>query len=534
MNIPAKWIRNASDDLAVRKGCYFDERPGLLLIGFIETFCIQSKGEWGDKPLKLLDWQKDFLMRLFGWRMPDGTRRFKRFYLEVAKKNGKSTLLSALLIAFVLLDGEKAPEVYVNAVDRKQAEIIFDEAARMIKASPDLASRFQVLDYKKRITHPDSNGVIVANSADVASKDGINASHIVFDELHRQKTRDLWDVMRYASASRRQPIFGSITTAGESADGVWYEQREYSDRVNDGREQDVRHLGVVYRAMPNDDIDDPATWRKANPSLGVTLREEDFSAELAEAKLVPALMANFKRLRLNVISAGDTAFVDLERWDLCNAHVQFSSGDPIYAGLDLSTVDDLSALVWGRGHVNEGLDVRAKFWLPEQGIARLEREHQENYRELAKDGVIKLTPGEVIDYDFIRAEIKRLSQDYELVKLFVDPANALDLVLRLRDEDGLPVEFLRQGFLSLSAPTKELLRLILSRRIRHDGNHILRSHIGNAVAEQDAAGNIKLSKRKSRRKIDGAAALVNMIAAASAGASANGVSIYDFERLMIL
>ncbi|WP_337175387.1 terminase large subunit [Paludisphaera sp.] len=531
-----KWIRNASDRLAVGKGCWFDETPGLKAIAFIEAHCRQSKGRWGGKPLRLLDWQKDFLMRLFGWRNPDGTRRFRRFYLEVAKKNGKSTMLSALILVFCLLDGESAPEIHVNAVDRSQAGIIFDEAARMIEASPDvLRPMFRLWKPKKRAACELNHGVIQANSADVASKDGANPSHVVFDELHRQKKRDMWDVFAYGSAARTQPILGSITTAGESADGVWHEQREYSEKVNEGVYDDISHLGVVYRALETDDLDDPATWRKANPSLGVTIREEDFRRELEEARRNPALFAVFKRLRLNIITAADTAFVPLERWDACGAPpTPLGPSDAIFAGLDLSTVDDLSALAWIKGDVHDGFDVHAMFFLPEEGIEELEVKHQAPYREWAKMGLITLTPGNVVDYRWIRKRVQELHAGHSLRKLFVDRAQALDLCLALRDEDGIDVEFFSQGIMSVTVPTRELLRLILSERLSHGGNPILRWNASNAVAVRDSNGNIKIDKNRPRKKVDGLSALVNAIAAATSGGGESSATVYDSEELLIL
>ena len=471
-------------------------------------------------------------MRAFGWRRPGGRRRFVRIYLEVAKKNGKSTLLSALAVYLDVADGEGAPEIYLNAVDREQASIIFDEAARMIARSPELARRLEVIKSKKRIVDPANDGKIVANSADVPSKDGVNASAVIFDELHRQKDRQLWDIFEYAGASREQPIKISITTAGETCDGVWHEQRAYSDGVNDGTIPDWTHLGVVYRALEADDLDDPATWAKANPSLGVTISEDDFRRELGEARQVPTKLANFKRLRLNIVARGDQQFVSLEAWDRCGAAVIVGRHEPWWGGLDLSQTQDLSAFVKLSGGP-ESFDVTARFWLPEDGIADLERQHQLPYRTWAEMGLIVLTPGNVIDYAFIRSEVNDLASDGQCRRMLADPYNATKLGLELRDQDGLPIEFIRQGFLSLSSPTKELLRLILGARLRHGGNPILRNHISNAVAEQDAAGNLKLSKRKSKRKIDGAAALVNAVAAASTGDD-GGPSVYETRGLLFI
>lgn len=509
------WIRNASDELAVSQGCYFDEAAGARPCEFVERFCRQSKGRWAGQRITLLDWQRDALMRLFGWRNAEGLRRFRSLYLEVAKKNGKSTLLSALAVYFLVGDGEGAPEIYLNAVDREQASIIFDEAARMVEWSPDLRKRLEVIKSKKRITDPIGHGRIVANSADVPSKDGANASHVIFDELHRQKDRLLWDIFEYAGASREQPLRISITTAGEECDGIWHEQRDYSERVNAGLSPDTTHLGIVFRARDEDDIDDIETWRKANPSLGITISEADFLRELLEAKAVPTKLANFKRLRLNIVVRGESQFIDVKAWDACGAPAVGGDDAPCYMGLDLSQTQDLTALAILIGDAEDGFDVIARFWLPEDNIADLERQHQLPYRAWADAGLITLTPGNVIDYAFVRAEVNELAGKHDVRKIMADPYNATKLGIELKEEDGLPIEFLRQGYLSLSAPTKELLRLILGGKLRHGGHPILRNHVSNAVAEQDAAGNIKLSKRKSKKKIDGASALVNAIAAAT-------------------
>lgn len=532
--VDPKWIRNPSDQLAIAEGCYFDEAAGRFVCDFIETFCRQSKGRWAGQPITLLEWQRDTLMRLFGWKRPDGLRRFRRVYIEVAKKNGKSTLVSALCLFLLIGDCEGAPEVYLNACDRDQASIVFDEAARMVKASPDLSTRLEVIDSKKRIVHPAGDGKIQANSAEVSKQDGLNPSGTIFDELHRQKGRYLWEIFEYASAAREQPLTISITTAGEAEEGVWWEQRDYSEKVNAGVVPDITHLGVVYRALPSDDIDDPATWKKANPSLGHTIREEDFARELAEAKLDPAKLANFKRLRLNIVTRGDTQFLDLEVWDLCKSPAIIVVRAAWYGGLDLSETQDLTALALIAGDMHDGFDVEMRFWLPESNILELERRHRLPYRAWADAKLITLTPGNVVDYGFVRKEINDLAGDRDLASLLVDPYNAAKLTIELKEQDGLPVESIRQGFLSLSAPTKELKRLVLSRRIRHGGHPILRYHASNAVVVQDAAGNLKLSKAKSQKKIDGLAALVNAVAAATGGDSDDGPSVYETRGILIL
>lgn len=526
------WIRNPSDDLAIAQGCYFDEASGEFAVDFIETFCRQSKGKWAGEPLRLLDWQKDFIMRLFGWKRADGRRRFRRAYLEVAKKNGKSTLYAAIALLLLLGDSEGAPEVYLLAVDREQAGLILDESKRMVSSSPELSCRLDTL--KDRIIDPKGHGKIQSCSADVPSKDGVNAHGMLFDELHRQKTRNLWDIFEYAGASREQPLTLSITTAGEDESGVWHEQRDYSDKVNSGVIPDTTHLGVVYRALETDDLDDPETWKKANPSLGITIKPEDFAREWEEAKLIPTKRANFLRLRLNIITRADCKFVDLSQWDQCKECPKFESGCDLHVGIDLSENQDLTAVIYVAGDEEDGVDVGCKFYLPEDNIVELEHKHQVPYRTWARMGLITLTPGNVVDYAFVRRDVNALAGDHNISKVLIDPYNAVKLAIELKEQDGLPVETIRQGFLSLSGPTKALQRLILSGRIRHGGHPILRWHISNAIAEEDAAGNLKLSKRKSKKKIDGAAALVNAIAGIASGMPDDGPSIYDTRGLTYL
>jgi phage terminase large subunit-like protein len=534
--VAKKWIRGPVDELAIKQGCWFDEKAGLYAVNFIERYCRQSVGRWGGQPLFLLEWQRDFLMRLFGWKLANGKRRFLRAYLEVAKKNGKSTLFAAIAILLLVGDGEGAPEVYINACDREQASIIFDESSRMVHHSPALNKRLKVIDSKKRIIDPKNSGRIQANSADVPSKDGRNAHGILFDELHRQRTRDLWDIFEYAAESREQPLTLSITTAGEEEAGIWYEQREYSEGVNEGRIPDITHLGVVYRALPTDDLGSEATWKKANPSLGITIDTEKFRRAYEEALVLPRKMALFKRLRLNIIASMAAKFMPPEVWARCKGdfdpRMPLPRGVAFWAGLDLSSIQDLTALAVIFGSRHEGYRLLTRFWLPAERIVELEHEHSQPYRAWAQHGYITLTEGEVVDYDFVRREINNLAAVGELRKLLVDPHNATNLATELIEQDGIPAEFLGQGFISLNAPTKELERLALSRKLRHGGHPVMDWMMRNAVVQTDAAGNIKLTKKKSSGKIDGAAATVNAIAALLAPDA--GPSVYESRGLLSL
>lgn len=528
--VAKKWMRGPADVRAVEAGCYFDDQAADHVCEFVQTYCRQSKGRWRGQPIALLDWQEDFLRRLFGWRKKDGTRRYRRAYLEVAKKNGKSTLVSALTL-YLLLADDAAPEVYINASDREQASIVFDEAARMVEASPEFSSRLEVIASKKRILDPIGHGKIVANSADVPSKDGVNASAIIFDELHRQKTRELWDIFEYAGASREQPITITITTAGEDTKGIWHEQREYSEKINDGVIDDITHLGVVFRASPEDNLDSPKTWRKANPSLGVTLNEDDFGRELREAREIPSKWTNFLRLRLNIVSGSSARFVEPAVWQSCGAAPEIEDGSPCYVGLDMSSRVDLTALV-AIFPGPETIGVKVIAWTPADSLARRERSDQAPYRQWVEAGHLEACDGGEIDYEAVRVAVEELASQYDLRCIAADPWNCKQFLQQCQSA-GHPVLEVRQGFGSLSYPTKELERLIITKQLRHGNQPVLAWAASNAVSQKDGAGNIKLAKDKSHGRIDPMAALVNAIAGWTANAE-NASSVYEEREMTFL
>jgi phage terminase large subunit-like protein len=539
--VDPRWIRNPSDTLAIERGCWFDESVGGMICDFIETFCVQSQDRWDGQPIKLLDWERDFTMRLFGWRKPDGRRRFTSAYLEIAKKNGKSTYLAALEITLIILAQGGAPEIHINACDREQASIIFNESTRMIRRSPSLSSRFRIVDSRKRILHPANNGLIRANSADADNKDGGNPAFVFFDELHRQPDYKLWDVYVYAMAARSEPLTVSITTAGETDSGPWYDQRKLSEDINAGLIPVIDHLGAVYRCDPADDLDDPAVWRKANPSLGITIDVEKFREEWEAAKRDPRKRALFRRLRFNILTNADESLFDLDDWDACDHPTDLDAlnGRVAYVGGDLSRSIDLTAAVAAIPDDDGVVHLIAQFWIPRDELVRLEDRDRVPYGAWAESGWVELTPGRTVDYQYVRRWINGLAgqvwdeksqrykpgptpQRFAVARIGLDPWQADELAKELAHRDGFGtaddnlnstgVLFIRQGFRSLSAPTKTLEALIKNRKIAHGGNPVLRWCVANVIADEDAAGNIKMNKKKSRAKIAGAAATVNAVA----------------------
>jgi phage terminase large subunit-like protein len=533
--VAAKWIRGSIDLVAIKQGCWFDESAGKRACAFIETFCCQSHGKAKGQPIKLVAWQRDFIMRLFGWKTKDGLRRYRRAYVEIAKKNGKSTLISALVLFLLLADGEGSPEIYLNACDKDQAGIVFREAARMVKASQDLKSRLKIINSKAdmRILDEEGEGVIVANSSVAGSKDGLNPSGCIFDELHRQQDRALWSVFEHADAARDQPLTISITTAGEAPDGVWYEQREYSEGINNGEIDDITHLGIIFRALPEDDHGDPKTWLKANPSLGVTLKYEELARKWKEASRDPVKRANFLRLRLNIIQREELRFFNVGQWEACGAPVQVEPGSACWCGLDLSSTNDLTALVGIFKNDLDGFDVLAWFWLPEDNILDLEQKHKRPYRTWADMGLITLTDGPSVDYRFIRQQINKIAKLYSLQKFLADPKFASHLLTELQEEDGLEVHAIQQNVMVLGPATFEFKRLVESKALRHGSNPILDWMAGNLVPVYDTNNNVRFTKKKQKNKIDGIAALINALAGTMDRQSSNG-SAYDGGGILFL
>jgi len=502
-----EWIRTEADERAVLEGYRFDIEKAERVRTFLKKFIRHSKGEWAGKPFELLDWQwEEIVAPLFGWKRPNGTRRYWRGYIEVPKKNGKSTLFAGLSIYLLLADNELGAEIYSAAVDRDQASIVFNEAANMVEASPALSAILTTVRSTKRIVHHKTRSLYRALSADVPAKEGLNAHAVLIDELHAQKTRDLWDTLRYAGASRRQPLNLSITTAGFDRHSICWEQHHYAERVLDGTTEDLSFFGYIRAAAPDDDWTSPEVWRKANPSFGITLSAEQFAEDCKEAQESPAKENSFRRYRLNQWTEQEIRWLNMEKWDVCATALRPLDGRHCFAGLDLSCTTDISALVLVFP-IEERYDVLPFFWVPEEGARMRERRDHVPYTQWIRDKYVYATPGEVVDYDVIRKRINELQKRYDIRQIAIDRWNATQLATQLQG-DGFEMVAFGQGYASMNAPTKKLEELVLSGKIAHGGNPVLRWMASNVSVETDAAGNWKPSKEKSTQRIDGIVALI--------------------------
>lgn len=496
----------------VPAGCWFDGAEADRVVAWIEKYCRHVEGEWAGRPFILEPWQRAYVRTLFGWKRADGTRRFRASYLEVPRKNGKSTLLAALGLYLLFADREPGAQIYSAAADREQASIVFALARNMVAQAPALSERAEV--FKKAIVNPRQASSYKALSADAFTKHGFNTHGVLFDELHTQPSRDLWDVLQTSMGARRQPLMLMITTAGHDRRSLCWEQHEFAEKVAlgvaDGDAADS-FLPAIFAAGQDDDWTAPATWAKANPSLGATVKLEYIAQECARAKEVPAYENTFRQLHLNQWTEQAVRWMPLATWDACGAPVDVGlDGYPCYAGLDLSSTTDLTALVLVFPSDDGTFDIVPRFWIPEEGVRVRSRRDRVPYDAWVRAGLVQQTPGAVVDYSFVLKQLEQDAERYDLREVAVDRWNATKIMAELDDRRITCVPF-GQGFASMSAPTKELMNLALQRRLRHAGNPVLRWNVANIVVRKDAAGNFKPDKEKSTEKIDGAVAMVMAI-----------------------
>ena len=436
--------------------------------------------------------------------------------MSVAKKNGKSTWFAAIALCLLLADREPAAEIYSAAADREQASLVFEDARRMIEQEDELKSRCEI--YRRSIFVPSSHSKYVVLSADAPTSHGINASAVIFDELHAQRTRELYDTLKGAGAARRQPLFLMITTAGNDRKSICYEIHERARRVGKDPSLDPTFLPMIFETDQNDDWNDEAVWAKSNPSLGVTVKMEFLRAEYLEAKDSLAKQNAFRQLHLNQWTEQSIRWLDMDIWmengDLVDA--SRLEGRGCFAGLDLASSTDIASLVlvFPPRDGDARWSVLPFFWIPGENIQKRVRRDAVPYDAWVRDGWITATEGEVIDQGFIRERINELGARYDIREIAYDRWGAQKISTEL-DGDGFTIVAFGQGFKDMSPASKELERLLLLREIAHGGNPVLRWMAGNVAVKMDSAGNVKPDKEHSSDRIDGVVALVMAVGRAA-------------------
>ncbi len=515
-----------------------DERKAQRVIRFIE--CLRhTKGEFHGKPFHLLPWQRKVVSDVFGTVRDEdpSMRQFSSAYIEIPKKNGKSELGAAVALNMLANDDEWKAEVYSCASDRQQAGIVFDVAVDMVKQSPALRKRIKIIPSTKRMVFQPTGSIYQVLSSEVATKHGLNVSACIFDELHTQPTRKLFDVMTQGSGdARKQPLFFFLTTAGTDRNSICWEVHQKAVDILEGRKRDPRFYPVVFGLPETEDWKSEKNWHKANPSLGHTIGMDKVRDAYHKAIESPADENMFRQLRLNQWVKQSVRWMPMDKWDECGAAFDISmlDGRVCYAGLDLASTSDLTTivLVFPPDTEDEPYFVLPFFWLPGETLElRVRRDHV-MYDVWEKQEFIQTTEGNVVHYGFIEQRIIHLGEKYNIREIAYDRWNAAMMVQALED-DGFTMVPFGQGFRDMSPPTKELMRLVLEHRIAHGGHPVLRWNMDNAFVKTDPAGNLKIDKAKSTEKVDGAVALVMALDRAMKNQGGHG-SVYDDDRGLLL
>lgn len=516
-----------------------------------------STGEWAGEPFVLQPWQEFVVGAMFGWKRVNGLRRFRTAYVEVARKNGKSALLAGIALYALIADGEPGAHVYAAATTRDQARIVFGEAERMVAASPALSSR---------VTKTVNNLAVLPTaswfrplSADASKMDGLNVHLAAVDEVHEHPGPEIIQKLNTATGARRQPMIVEITTAGYDRHSVCRQHHEFSVKALEGTvpvESADSWFAYIATIDEGDDWTDATVWVKANPSLGVTVKPDDLKRQIDEAREMPAQQNAIRRLRLNEWTEQVTRWLDMDVWaeggpptatdwqlvrdDLADLE-QKLAGRECYGGLDLARVNDLSAFVLlfpptedpALGALADKWTLLCRFWVPEEDILRRGKRDRVPYATWRDQGFLTATPGNATDFAFVEAEIVALAARFDLRELAYDRTFAGEIVQHLQDE-GLNLVQFGQGFLSMAAPTAELERLSVSRKLWHGGHPVLRWNASNVAVRHDPAGNIKPDKERSSERIDGIVAICNALGRGLLRDVNAGRSVYDNRGILVL
>lgn len=468
------------------------------------------KGRMAGKPFVLERWQRDEIVRpLFGWKRPDETRKYRTAYIEVPRKNGKSTLCAGIALYLTFCDGEQGAEVYSVASTRDQALMVFDPAVAMLRQIPWLNDECQIFKSLKRVVY--QNSFYRALSSDAGPVHGTNPHGIIFDELHAQPTRELWDVLATGRGERRQPLTVAITTAGYDRSSICWEIHEYARRVRDPNDplQDDTFLPVIYGADPEEDWTDSEVWAKANPNLGISIFPEFLAEECEKAKDSPAYENTFRRLYLNQWTEQEVRWMPMEHWDSCNLPLESLEGRECFAGLDISSTRDLTSFVLVFPQEDGTFDVLPFFWAPKEAATKRDKIDKQSYMGWAKTHIM-LTEGNAVDQSAIREKMWELSEKYEIRGVGFDGWN-MDECYQQLIREGWPDHTLMkypQNYAGYNEPMKRCLELCREGKLRHGGHPVLRWNASNVVAKEDPAGNLKPDKGKSSDKIDGFCAML--------------------------
>lgn len=537
--IPAcKWVKLAIqrhlDDLenGHERGLVFDPKAGERIILFF-TFLKHYKGAFAGRPFELLPWQQTMLYILYGWKYTNGERRFKYAYVEVSRKNGKTTLASGASLFALIADGEEGAEVYTAATKRDQAKIAFNDAKIMVEKSPDLKQLVEVYQHNLHVTTTHSK--LEALSSDYDTSDGLNPHFALVDEYHAHKDAGLYNVIKSGMGARKQPLLFTITTAGFNKMGPCFALRKTCTEILEGIKEDDSQFAIIYTLDEGDDYLDEKVWIKANPSLGASISYQWLRQEVIQAKNNPTELVNLLTKNFNTWTDASAVWLEDKRWMACGGEVDTEAirQDVAFGGLDLASTRDVNAftLLFPVESLEKYVTL-TWYWIPADTMKERVQKDGVRYDLWVDEGWITLTEGNVTDYRKIKMDIMNLCDLYKVEAIGYDRWNSSQLIIELTEE-GLNMQPFGQGFASMSQPSKTLETWVMSQTILHDNNPVTRWMLGNVELVRDAAGNIKPDKSKSQEKIDGIVSIIIAIGIMLiiAGEIANiGPSKYEDEE----
>ena len=501
------------------KGYYFDAEKGNRVVEFIEKFCRHYEGELAGQLIVLEEWQRDIYRAVFGWLRRDGTRRYRTAYIEIPRKNGKSVKGSGTGLYLTVADDEGGAQVYSAATKKDQAKIVHDGATKMVKASPELR-RF-VRTFRNNISCERLGSKFEPLGADSSTLDGLNTHGLIEDETHAHTDRHVHDVLVTSMGARRQPLAWIITTAGVyDPESIGWELHERAVQVLEGVIDDDSFFAYIAAMDEGDDYTDPEVWAKANPNLGVSLKYDYMSEQCERARTTPSYLNTFLRYHLNRWTQQATRWIPTEKWSACDRIVDEAvlQGRECYGGLDLSRTTDLTAFVLAFPNPDRSIDLLFRFWCPLERIVERAKADRVPFDAWQRDGWLTATEGNEVDYQTIRATIGDLAGRFKIREIAFDPWNATETAQRLGG-DGFQMVEMRQGFKTLSEPSKKFEAAVLDRRIGHltpKGPHpVMRWNVANVTVIEDAAENIKPTKPTEKSRIDGVIASVMAVGRAS-------------------
>lgn len=491
--------------VATAGDCTYDAEAAEKAVAFFHRCLSFTKGPKAGEPFHLEPWQADIVRTLFGWKRPDGTRRYRQSLIAVARKNGKSTWIAGIAAYVLFCDAEAGAECYCAASDREQASLVFSTAATMVRKAPSLAKRCKVRDSTRRIIYGGS--FLRAIPANEGGSHGFDSHLIIGDELHAWPGREFHDVLHTSTGARQQPMEIYITTAGYDRESICYDKWEYARQIRDGKVKDDAFLPALYEVPENDDWQDEANWTKANPNLGVSLSIDYLRRECEKAKRDPAYENTFRRLHLNQWTSQEQRWIQMAHWRACAVtNEPMDREERVIGGLDLSAVADFTAWMLVQ-QIGETLRCRGHYFLPEAKAIEYERTDGLHIQQWVQDGWLTLIPGRKIEHSYIHARIRQDAVAYGVQTIGFDPWNMERLRQDLEGE-GFEMVEVRQGYGSLSPPSKEMERHVLGHTLDHGGDPVLEWMADNAVCKIDENGNVRPTKSGGKKKIDGLVALI--------------------------